>query len=121
MTKKVTFEVLGQVVGKANHYMSAQGRIIKDDSIRAYERAFALQAGKYRKETICEPFRLSVKVYFRTEKSDLDNALKTLLDCLQQNGFIKNDSLCMEIQASKGVSRTPKAIICVETLAQTLF
>lgn len=121
MTKKVSFEVLGQVVAKANHYMNAQGRIIKDAEIRAYERAFALQAGKFRGARIGEPFRLSVKVYFRSKRSDLDNALKTLLDCLQDSEIITNDNLCMEIQASKGVSRTPKAIICVETLEQTLF
>lgn len=36
---------------------------------------------------------------------DLDNALKTILDCLQMVEAITNDSLCFEIHAEKRIDR----------------
>ena len=36
---------------------------------------------------------------------DLDNTLKTILDCLQMVEAITNDSLCFEIHAEKRIDR----------------
>lgn len=78
----------GQIVAKANHYQAVPGkfgkkRIIKDEAIRAYEYSFIEQCKVYRNRRIATRFRLFVRVWHSSVKFDLDNSLKTLLDCLQ--------------------------------------
>lgn len=80
--------IYGQIVAKANHYMSVPGkggakRIIKDEVIRAYERNFIKQCKTYKNKRISSRFRLFVRVWHSSPRFDLDNSLKTLLDCLQ--------------------------------------
>jgi Holliday junction resolvase RusA-like endonuclease len=36
---------------------------------------------------------------------DLDNSLKTLLDCLQMVGAIEDDKLCFQIEAEKKIDK----------------
>ena len=84
----------GQIIAKANHYQAVPGksgakRIIKDGKIRAYERSF----------------RLFVRVFHSSVRFDLDNSLKTLLDCLQMAGAITDDKLCFQIEAEKKIDR----------------
>lgn len=100
----------GQIVAKANHYQAVPGkdgmkRIIKDDKIRAYERAFMQQCQIYRDRGISSRFRLFVRVWHSSERFDLDNSLKTLLDCLQMVGAITDDKLCFQIEAEKKIDR----------------
>ena len=89
--------IYGQVIAKANNYQAVPGkdgqkRIIKNDRIREYEKSFCLQCKKYRGKRISGRF-------------DLDNTLKTILDCLQMVEAITNDSLCFEIHAEKRIDR----------------
>lgn len=108
--------IYGQVVGKANHYQATRRGIIKDALIRAYEHKFAMQC-KNKGANINTPFTLSLVVYYETKKNDLDNSLKTILDCLQQCKVISNDNLCVEIRARKAIDRLhPRAIIEIETI-----
>ncbi len=63
----ITETIYGQIVAKANHYMSVPGkgktrRIIKDEKIREYERSFVTQCKIYRNERISSRFRLFIKV-----------------------------------------------------------
>ena len=100
----------GQIVAKANHYMSVSGkagerRIIKDEAIRAYERSFMEQCAKYRNRRISTRFRLFVRVWHSSVRFDLDNSLKTLLDCLQMVGAITDDKLCFQIEAEKKIDK----------------
>lgn len=97
----------GQTIAKSNHYMSVPGksgerRIIKDEAIRAYERSFMEQCVKYRNRRISSRFRLFVRVWHSSVRFDLDNSLKTLLDCLQMAGAITDDKLCFQIEAESG-------------------
>ena len=83
--------IYGQVIAKANHYQAVPGkfgtkRIIKDEKIRTYERSFAQQCKIYRNRGISSRFRLFVRVFHSSVRFDLDNSLKTLLDCLQMVG-----------------------------------
>lgn len=101
-----TETILGQVIGKANNYQAVpdkdgKRRIIKTDKLRRYEQSFIKQCKLYKGKQICTPFALNVVVYFATTKNDLDNALKTLLDCLQYVGAITNDCFCCKINAEK--------------------
>lgn len=103
--------IKGQIVAKANNYQAvpdkATGgrRIIKSDKIRAYERNFAAQCRVYAGKMISRPFELIVSVYYRNNSFDLDNSLKTLLDCLQYVGAITNDNLCRRIDATKRIDQ----------------
>lgn len=58
----------GQIIAKANHYQAVPGkfgtkRIIKDEKIRAYEKAFMQQCKTYKNRRISSRFRLFVRVW----------------------------------------------------------
>lgn len=100
----------GQIIAKANHYQAVPGklgtkRIIKDEKIRTYERSFAQQCKIYRNRGISSRFRLFVRVFHSSVRFDLDNSLKTLLDCLQMVGAITDDKLCFQIEAEKKIDK----------------
>lgn len=102
--------IYGQVIAKANHYQAVpsrngEKRIIKDEKIRAYERSFMEQCQIYRNKGISGRFRLFVRVWHSSVRFDLDNSLKTLLDCLQMVGAITDDKLCFQIEAEKKIDR----------------
>ncbi len=102
--------IRGQIIAKANHYQAVPGRngekrIIKDEKIRAYERNFMEQCRIYRNRRISTRFRLFVRVWHSSERFDLDNSLKTLLDCLQMAGAIADDKLCYQIEAEKKIDK----------------
>lgn len=102
--------VYGQIIAKANHYQAVPGkygvkRIIKDEKIRAYERTFMEQCEKYKNKRISSRSRLFVKVFHSSVRFDLDNSLKTLLDCLQMVGAIEDDKLCFQIEAEKRIDK----------------
>ena len=102
--------IYGQIVAKANHYMSVPGkggakRIIKDEVIRAYERNFIKQCKTYKNKRISSRFRLFVRVWHSSPRFDLDNSLKTLLDCLQMANAITDDKLCYQIEAEKHLDK----------------
>lgn len=100
----------GQVIAKANHYQAVPGKfvqrhIIKDGKIRAYERSFMEQCKTYRNRRISSRFRLFVRVWHSSPRFDLDNSLKTLLDCLQMVNAITDDKLCYQIEAEKHLDK----------------
>lgn len=102
--------IFGQVIAKANHYLAVQGdgdgrRIIKDEAIRSYERIFESQCRVYRGREINSRFGLEIDVYSNSFRYDLDNSIKTVLDCLQMVGAITNDNLCVNITARKHVDQ----------------
>ena len=94
--------IYGQVIAKANNYQAVPG---KDGRIREYEKSFCLQCKKYRGKRISGRFKLFIRVWHGNIRFDLDNALKTILDCLQMVEAITNDSLCFEIHAEKRIDR----------------
>lgn len=128
MERRLKKEIIyGQVVGKANNYQAVpdgQGgrRIIKNDKIRAYEKKFLDQCSIYRGRLIDRPFRLHVEVFESSPAFDLDNALKTILDCLQYANAIKNDNLCIAINATKKLDRNnPRVEFAIEETEPKLF
>lgn len=99
-----------QIIAKANHYQAVPGkggtkRIIKDEKIRAYEKSFIQQCRTYKDRRITSRFRLFVLVFHSSVRFDLDNSLKTLLDCLQMVGAIEDDKLCFQIEAEKRIDK----------------
>ena len=100
--------IRGNIPSKANCYkiitIAGHGSLAKTQAVKDYEDAFYYQC-PIRDKNIDRPFRLTADVYFKSNQPDLDNAFKLLLDCLQFCHVIKNDRLCLEIQARKLIDK----------------
>lgn len=101
--------ILGKVPSKSNCYRVAtrygHGTIVKSGSIREYEQSFYMQIGSLRNIEIGGLYEFYVRVYYPTMRSDLDNALKVLEDCLQHTRTLKNDNKCVKIVAEKFIDK----------------
>lgn len=101
--------ILGNAPSKANQYkiitLGGHGSLAKTQALKEYEQKFYLQCGAYRNKNIQGFFELYVDVYFHSNRPDLDNSLKCLLDCLQTCKAIKNDRNCVKIVANKFVDK----------------
>lgn len=122
-----TETIYGEVVSKANHYQAVPDkggtrRIIKDKAIREYEANFMRQCKVYRDRNIDSEFIFNVDVYYLNRKHDLDNAIKTILDCLQYCKAITDDNLMMQLNARKHiVKHHPRIEFSIVKLAESLF
>lgn len=100
--------IIGQPPSKSNCYrvitLHGSGSLAKTSTLKTYEDAFFLQCS-LRGKMISKRFMLDVDVYYSSDRPDLDNALKAILDCLQQCKAIKNDRLCAEIRARKLIDK----------------
>lgn len=119
--------IYGQVVSKANNYEVGNNKhggryIIKSEAIRAYERSFIEQCQIYKDRLINCHFTLYVAVYESSVRYDIDNALKTILDCLQMVKAITDDNLCRKIVAEKHIDKNnPRIVFTIEPHEQNLF
>lgn len=90
---------------KSNSYriitIKGHGSLAKTDALHKYEKDFFLQCGAYRNRKISGFFELYLDCYFSSNRPDLDNALKSTLDCLQTCKAITNDRNCVGIHARK--------------------
>jgi Holliday junction resolvase RusA-like endonuclease len=85
---------------QANEWLLAMTKALRD-----YENRFFMQSGQYRDLGIDKYFEFHCKVYYPSMRSDLDNSLKILLDCLQKCKAIKNDNLCVKVVAEKFIDK----------------
>lgn len=101
--------VQGTVPSKPNCYriitVNGGHSLGKTEALKAYEMSFYWQAGKYRNKNVKGLFEFHVKVYYPSMRSDLDNSLKILLDCLQHVNAISNDNKCVKIVAEKFIDK----------------
>lgn len=121
-----TETIYGQVISKANHYCigdGAEGRhIVKSAEIKRYERSFVRQCSIYKNRMINGRFTLYAAVYESNGRYDLDNALKTILDCLQMAKAIADDNLCIKIVAEKRIDKNnPRVIFSIMEHEPKLF
>src|SRR5574344_2788433 len=102
--------IQGKVPSKSNSYkvitLYGHGSIAKQKGLKEYEKSFYLQCDKYRNKMISGLFELYIDVYDESQRPDLDNALKIILDCLQGCKAIKNDRNCTKIIANKFIDKT---------------
>ena len=100
--------IYGDIPSKSNSYkiIVAGGfyRLGKTKSVKDYEQRFFLQCS-LRNAKINGYFKLDVDCFNSSNRKDLDNSFKLLLDCLQQCNAIKNDRNCVEIHARKMVDK----------------
>ena len=99
----------GNVPSKSNCYkiitLNGHGSLAKTKGLKAYEQSFMWQCGTYRNANISSPFEFHINVYYPSKRSDLDNSLKLVLDCLQKVKAIRNDNLCCKIVAQKFIDK----------------
>jgi len=96
--------IKGQVPSKSNGYRIANNRLFKSKELKEFEQSFAWQSAKALNE-FNGKFGITMKVYFQSNRSDLDNAAKVILDCLQTSGIIKNDRNCWQLQMTKEIDK----------------
>ena len=101
--------IIGQVPSKSNCYeiitLAGHGSLAKTPALKLYEKSFYLQCNVYRNKNIKGLFELHVNVHNGSQRPDLDNAFKTVLDCLQACKAIENDRNCIKIVAQKFVDK----------------
>jgi Holliday junction resolvase RusA-like endonuclease len=100
--------ILGQVPSKSNGYKIGNNRLYKSRELKEYEERFLWQnaVAKYNStETIKEKFAIEIFVYFQSNRSDLDNSAKIILDCLQNCKVIENDRLCHRLTMHKFIDK----------------
>lgn len=99
--------IYGSLPSKSNSYriitIKGHGSLAKTDAMKKYEKDFYLQCGAYRNRNIKGFFELYMDAYLPSQRQDLDNLLKGVLDCLQGCNAIVNDRNCVKIVAQKFV------------------
>ena len=103
-------KVLGTPVSKSNAYriitIGGHSSLTKTKAMQAYEESFLWQVGGMRDANISVPFEFYIDVYFPSKRSDLDGAMKGILDCLQKAKVIKNDNNLCLLHARKFIDKT---------------
>lgn len=106
--------IKGNIPSKSNCYkiVSSNGHasLAKTKALKQYEKDFFIQCGEYRNKNIEGYFELYVKVFYQSQRQDLDNSLKAILDCLQLCKAIKNDNKCVKIVAEKFLDKADPRI-----------
>lgn len=101
--------ILSPVPSKSNSYkiitLNGHGSLAKTAALKAYEKSFYLQCNVYRNKNIKGLFELHLNVYNGSQRPDLDNSMKVVLDCLQTCKAIENDRNCVKIVAQKFVDK----------------
>lgn len=101
--------VKGNPPSKSNCYkvitLNGHGSLGKQAPLKKYEESFYLQVGDYRNLKIDGFFEFHCRAYYPSMRSDLDNALKCVLDCLQKTKTISNDNKCVKIVAEKFIDK----------------
>lgn len=107
ITTKIMAQITikGQVPSKSNGYRIGNNRLYKSVELKEYEVSFEWQIKKYKNQTITEPFEIWIDVFFQSDRSDLDNSAKIILDCLQNSQVIKNDRLCYVLVMRKHIDK----------------
>ena len=112
--------IYGACPSKSNSYkivrFDGHASLGKTDALKKYEQSFFMQ-NPLRRKKINARFKFIVDVYYSSDRPDLDNALKILLDCLQACETIANDRLCAEIHARKFIDKkNPRVVFSIEEL-----
>jgi Holliday junction resolvase RusA-like endonuclease len=97
--------ILGTCPSKSNCYrivkLGETYTLAKTSVLQKYEKDFYIQCNKYRGANIDTYFEFFMDVFYPNQRSDLDNSLKVVLDCLQKVKAIKNDNKCTKIVVRK--------------------
>ena len=103
------YEIKGTAPSKSNCYkivkLGNRCGMAKQKNLYDYEKSFLTQMSQYDYDIIEGNFKFEIDVCYPNRRSDLDNSLKVVLDCLQKCGVIRNDNRCLEIIARKHLDK----------------
>lgn len=107
----------GTCPSKSNCYRIAGKGLIKSPALTKYEQDFYIQCNHYRNANITGYFELHIQVFYPNQRSDLDNSLKVVLDCLQKVKAIQNDNKAVKIVAEKFLDKErPRIEFSIKTI-----
>ena len=104
----------GNTPSKSNCYkiitmgsgLKKHSSLAKTKSLKQYEQDFYIQLPPaLRNLDINTYFEFEIDVYYPSQRADLDNSLKVVLDCLQHSKTIRNDNKCVRIVANKALDK----------------
>ena len=102
------YVIRGQIPSKSNCYkivyVDGHPKLAKQKVLTEYEKTFYIQCPE-RGRMVKGYFRLNAKIYYSSNRPDLDNSLKILLDCLQLTKTIENDRNCTHIDVQKFIDK----------------
>lgn len=102
--------------GKGEIEQEPHASLAKSSALKKYEQDFFIQCNKYRDKMLAGYFQIEVDVFYPNQRSDLDNSLKVLLDCLQMIKAFPNDNKCTRIEANKFLdAQNPRIEFTIKT------
>lgn len=111
--------IRGNTPSKSNCYkiitmgsgIKRHASLAKTKALKQYEDDFYIQLPpKLRNLDISGYFKFEIDVFYPSQRADLDNSLKVVLDCLQKTKTIRNDNKCVEIIARKALDKADPRI-----------
>jgi len=97
--------IRGVCPSKSNLYqivtIGGHPSLAKTKAMKQYEDNFYIQCNLYRNANIEGYFEFHMEVFYPSERADLDNSTKVVLDCLQYVKAIKNDNKCVKLVIDK--------------------
>lgn len=97
-----TLTILGRIPTKKNKYRIAKGGgLFKPKDVTDFEKMFAKEVAVQHIGFITGPVGIHITLVHKQPEPDLDGAITTVLDCLQNSGVYQNDKQVTEIEARK--------------------
>tara|TARA_R110002020_G_scaffold136732_3_gene305158 strand:+ start:259 stop:645 length:387 start_codon:yes stop_codon:yes gene_type:complete len=119
----IKFSIPGKAPSKSNCYkiikLGNHASLAKTKPLKEYEKKFYMCfPPKYRDLNLDHYFKIQGHIFYPSNRADLDNSLKLILDCLQKiTKTIKNDNKCVEIHFYRAVDKeNPRIEIELEIL-----
>ena len=116
----INFTIRGAVPSKSNCYIIIKtkdhGSLAKRKNLKDYEKMFFLQVPAFcRGLLLTGLLRAKIAIYYTSNRLDLDNSAKIVLDCLQASKVIKNDNQVVDLHMTKHIDKeSPRAQIEIE-------
>lgn len=107
----IELTISGNPPSKSNCYeiitIHGHGSLKKSSKLKYYEQLFAAQVKPAHRNQIKidQWLDVSLTVYFKDNRQDLDNSAKIILDCLQTSGVIPNDRYVKKLTMIKEIDK----------------
>lgn len=122
----VILTIHGNPPSKSNQYrvraMVQKGKkpraiLYKSAELKSYEKSFIEEIPENCKVDMIGDLNMAVVCYFSSRRPDVDNAAKSILDCLQKGGVIRNDRSVMKLTLIKELDKdNPRVDIAIKRI-----